>query len=269
MTSVVEQAATEIAKRAGGIIPKIGIVLGSGLDDVVDLIDEPVAIDYRDIPGFPALTLHKGQMVIGHVAGTPVACLVGRAHYYEGLGADAMSVPVRTLAALGCETLLITNAAGSLREEAGPGSLVLITDHINFAAVSPLFGESGNERFVDLTDAYDPTLRDRLLAAAKDADVMLHQGVYIWFSGPNFETPAEIRAARILGADVVGMSTVPEVILARHAGLRVVAISAIVNLAAGMTGEALSHDLTVAAGAQAAQDLARLIGSFLKTEGQQ
>ena len=120
MTPIVEQAATEIANRAGGIIPKIGIVLGSGLDDVVDLIEEPVAIDYRNIPGFPALTLHKGQLVIGRVAGTPVACLVGRAHYYEGLGADAMSVPVRTLGAIGCETLLITNAAGSLREEAGP-----------------------------------------------------------------------------------------------------------------------------------------------------
>ena len=269
MTSIVEQAATKIAKRAGGIIPKIGIVLGSGLDDVVDLIDEPVAIDYRDIPGFPALTLHRGQVVIGRVAGTPVACLVGRAHYYEGLGADAMSVPVRTLAAIGCETLLITNAAGSLREEAGPGSLVLITDHINFAAVSPLFGEGGNERFVDLTDAYDPTLRDRLLAAAKDTDIILHQGVYIWFSGPNFETPAEIRAARILGADVVGMSTVPEVILARHVGLHVAAVSAVVNLAAGMTGETLSHDQTVTAGAHAARDLARLIGSFLKSEGQQ
>jgi purine-nucleoside phosphorylase len=268
VTSIAEQAATEIAKYAGGIIPKIGIILGSGLDDVVDLIDEPIAIEYRNIPGFPALTLHKGQMVIGHIAGTPVACLVGRAHYYEGLGADAMSVPVRTLAAMGCETLLITNAAGSLREEVGPGSLVLITDHINFAAVSPLFGESGNERFVDLTDAYDPILRDHLLATAKNTDITLHQGVYIWFSGPNFETPAEIRAVRVLGADVVGMSTVPEVILARHIGLRVAAISAIVNLAAGMTGQPLSHDLTVAAGGRAAKDMTRLIVGYLEAEGQ-
>jgi purine-nucleoside phosphorylase len=268
VTSIVEQAAAKIAEQAGSILPQFGIILGSGLGDVVQLIDDPVTINYRDIPGFPALTVHEGQLVIGRIAGTPVACLVGRAHYYEGFGADAMSVPVRTLASIGCETLMITSAAGSLREEAGPGSLVLLTDHINFAAISPLFGERGNERFVDLTNAYDPKLREKILAAAKETTVTLHQGVYIWFSGPNFETPAEICAARVLGADIVGMSTVPEVILARHAGLRVVAISAIVNLAAGMTGQLLSHDLTIATGGRAAKDLARLIVGYLKTEGQ-
>ena len=266
MTQTVDQAVAMIAERSGGVAPRLGIVLGSGLGDVVQLLDDPVSIDYSEIPGFPSLTLHEGRLVLGRIADTTVACLVGRAHYYEGLGADAMAGPVRTLAAAGCETLLITNAAGSLREEAGPGSLVLVNDHINFAAVSPLFGEQGDERFVDLTDAYDPALRDRFLSAAGRLDIELFQGVYIWFSGPNFETPAEIRAARILGADVVGMSTVPEVILARHAGLRVVAISVVVNLAAGMTGEPLSHDLTIAASGRAAKDLARLIVGFLEAE---
>ena len=266
MITVVEHAAAMIAECAGGEAPRLGIVLGSGLGDVVELLDNPETIDYCDLPGFPSLTLHEGRLVLGQIAGVGVACLVGRAHYYEGLGAGAMMVPVQTLAAAGCKTLLVTNAAGSLREEAGPGSLVLLTDHINFAAVSPLFGEQGNERFVDLTDAYDPALRERILAAAEQHNIDLHQGVYIWFSGPNFETPAEIRAARVLGADVVGMSTVPEVILARHAGLRVAAISAIVNLAAGMTDQPLSHDQTLEAGAVAAKDLARLILGMLETE---
>jgi purine nucleotide phosphorylase len=266
VTSAVEQAAAMIAKQAGGKAPRFGIVLGSGLGEVVELLDDPVTIDYRELPGFPSLTLHAGHLVLGRIADTTVACLVGRAHYYEGFGADAMSVPVRTLAAAGCETLLITNAAGSLREEAGPGSLVLLTDHINFAAISPLFGEQGDARFVDLTEAYDPALREQMLSAAQRLDIELHQGVYIWFSGPNFETPAEIRAARLLGADVVGMSTVPEVILARHAGLRVAAISVVVNLAAGMTGQPLSHDQTLEAGAHAAKDLARLIVGFLEAE---
>ena len=266
MTTAIEQAAAMIAEHTGDEPPRLGIVLGSGLGEVVQLVQDPVTIDYREIPGFPSLTLHEGRLVLGRIADTTVACLVGRAHYYEGFGADAMRVPVRTLAAAGCETLLVTNAAGSLREEAGPGSLVLLTDHINFAAVSPLFGEQGDARFVDLTDAYDPALRERMLSAAQKLNIDLHQGVYIWFSGPNFETPAEIRAARVLGADVVGMSTVPEVILARHAGLRVAAISVVVNLAAGMTGQPLSHDQTLKASKDAAKDLARLIVGFLDAE---
>jgi purine-nucleoside phosphorylase len=265
MTTGIEQCVGLIRARAAQFKPRIGIVLGSGLGSYADQVDPVATLSYGELPGFPTpgVAGHSGKLVLGRVAGTPVALLQGRAHYYEHGRADAMKVPVRTLSALGCEMLICTNSAGSLRSEIGPGSVMLVTDHINFTGVSPLFGESGNERFVDMTDAYDPPSARRLTDIATSLGITLHKGVYIWFAGPTFETPAEIRAAEKLGADAVGMSTVPEVILARHAGLKVVALSIITNFAAGMSREPLSHEATLETSRLAADTVRRLLNEFL------
>lgn len=188
----------------------------------------------------------------------------GRAHYYERGRADGMNLALATLKALGCRRLILTNAAGSLDPEVGPGRLMLLRDHINFAGVSPLFGLAGNERFVDLVDAYDPAARRRIREVAERLDIPLAEGVYVWFCGPHFETPAEIRAAQFLGGDAVGMSTVPEVIVARLLGLEVTALSMITNLAAGLSEERLSHEHTVKHATAAAGDLRHLLTAFLE-----
>jgi len=249
-----------IARRAPGFRPRIAVVLGSGLGGFADDVCSVATIPYNDLPGFPetSVAAHAGRLVLGHVGPIPVAVLQGRGHYYERGRADEMKGAIATLAGLGCETLLLTNAAGSLRADMPPGSVMAISDHINFTGVNPLFGEAGDRRFVDMADAYDPVLRTALKAAGEASGVVVHEGVYVWFSGPSFETPAEIRAARILGADAVGMSTAPETILARHAGLKVVALSLITNYAAGMTGETLGHAHTLAV-AEAAEGRVRLL----------
>ncbi|MCE1234726.1 MAG: purine-nucleoside phosphorylase [Hyphomicrobiales bacterium] len=238
--------ALEIARLvrdwAPGIAPKIGVVLGSGLGGFADRIEDAQAVPYGDLPGFPrsGVSGHAGELVLGRIGGVEVAALSGRAHFYEHGNPREMAVPIATLAALGVETLILTNAAGSLREEVGSGSVMMITDHVALGP-NPLIGVGGDERFVSMVDAYHPGLRALAREAADAAGVELAEGVYMWFTGPSFETPAEIRMARVLGADAVGMSTVPETILARHAGLRVLAFSMITNLGAGMTGRALSH----------------------------
>jgi len=262
-----EQALDIIRARAPGFVPLAGVVLGSGLGDYARQVETVAAIPYADLPGFPAPGVegHSGQLVLGRIGGTPVALLSGRAHYYEHGRADVMKIAVRTLAALGCTMLILTNSAGSLRREVEPGSVMLITDHINFTGQSPLFGEAGKERFVNMVGAYDAAGAARLTAIAAATGVTLHTGTYMWFSGPQFETPAEIRAAVALGADAVGMSTVPEVILARHAGLTVVALSAITNLGAGMSDEPLSHDHTLRMAAIAAGKISRLLNAFLES----
>jgi purine nucleotide phosphorylase len=256
----------EIARRAPGFRPRIAVVLGSGLGAFAEDVRGVATISYSDLPGFPrpGVASHAGRLVLGHVGATPVAVLQGRAHYYERGRADEMKGAIAALAELGCETLLLTNAAGSLRAEMPPGSVMAISDHINFTGVNPLFGESGDSRFVDMVDAYDPGLREKLKAAGEANGIAVHEGVYVWFSGPSFETPAEIRAARVLGADAVGMSTVPEAILARHAGLKVVALSLITNYAAGMTDGKLSHAHTLALATEAAADVRRLLRAFLE-----
>ena len=258
------RAAARIAAAAPGLGPSVAIVLGSGLGALADALDDAVTVSYAELPGFPvpSVASHAGALVLGRLSGVPVACLKGRAHYYEGKGAGVMATPIRALQAAGCTTLVLTNAAGSLRAEAAAGSLMLITDHINFAGANPLLGAPG-DNFVDLGDAYDPALRAVLLAAAKSKGITLHQGVYMWFAGPSFETPAEIRAAKVLGADAVGMSTVPECILARRCGLRVATISNITNLAAGMTDEKLSHDLTMAQAVAGGEKLNSLLRAAL------
>jgi len=260
-------AADVVAERAPGFTPRLGLVLGSGLGGVADAIEAVAGIPYAELPGFPVggVAGHAGRLVLGDLAGLPVACLQGRAHLYEGVGPEALRVPVRTLRQAGAELLLLTNAAGSLRAEVGPGRLVALSDHINLMGTNPLVGpndEAAGPRFPSLSGAYDPELRGRLQRAAEALGVPLAEGVYLAVSGPSFETPAEIRAFRTLGADAVGMSTVPEVIVARHAGLRVAAVSTITNLAEGMGGEALSHEQTLRAARGAAGDLERLIRRF-------
>jgi xanthosine phosphorylase len=260
-------AAAVLAERAPTAAPRLGIVLGSGLGGLVAALEDPVVVPYGDLPEFPkpGIAGHEGLLHLGRLGGLEVACLQGRAHVYESGHCRAMAGAVRALRALGVEALLLTNAAGSLRAHIGPGRLMAITDHINLLGCNPLTGpndEAIGPRFPSLLDAYDQQLRARLHAAAAALDIDLADGVYLATPGPTFETPAEIRAFRTLGADAVGMSTVPEVILARHCGLRVVAISAITNLAEGMGGEPLSHEQTLRNAEVAARDLVRLVTRF-------
>jgi xanthosine phosphorylase len=260
-------AAAVLAERAPGLTPRLGILLGSGLGGLADALTGAVTVPYAELPGFPlpGIAGHAGRVVLGTLAGLPVACLQGRRHVYEGGDPGAMRAPVRALRQAGAEAILITNAAGSLRADVGPGRLMAIADHINLLGVNPLMGPNDDAvgpRFPSLRDVYDPDLRARLHAAAARLGIDLAEGVYLAAAGPSFETPAEIRAFRTLGADAVGMSTVPEVILARHCGLRVAAVSAITNLAEGMGGGELSHEQTLRQAAVAAEDLARLIAAF-------
>ena len=242
--------------------PRVAVVLGSGLGGFAEDVKVVETFSYGDLPGFPVLGVgsHAGRLVLGYVGPTPVAVMQGRAHYYERGRADEMKGAIRALAAAGCETLLQTNAAGSLRMDMPPGSLMALSDHINFTGVNPLFGETGDSRFVDMLEAYDPTLRAQLIAAGEGVS----EGVYVWFSGPSFETPAEIRAVRMLGADAVGMSTVPETILARHAGMKVAALSLITNWAAGLSADKLGHEQTLAVAIESSTRVRRLLRAFLE-----
>jgi len=248
--------------------PRVGIVLGSGLGAVADAVQDATTVGYEELPGFPrpGVAGHAGKAVLGHLAGLPVAVLMGRAHFYEGGDPVQRVTPVRALHAAGAEVLVLTNAAGSLRPDLGPGRLMAISDHINFTGYNPLIGpndESLGPRFPTLRDAYDPQLRGEMHAAARELGIDLGEGVYLAVSGPSFETPAEIRAFATLGADAVGMSTVHETILARHAGLRVAAVSAISNLAEGLSDVPLSHEQTLADAQCAAGGLARLLEAFV------
>lgn len=253
----IDRSAATIRARVPDRTPRVGIVLGSGWQNVVAHVDSATAIPYAELPAFPAVGVagHAGVLTLGRLGGAEVAVLAGRQHTYEDGHADAMKGAVRTLAALGVTTLVLTNAAGSLNPVAGTGSLMLLSDHLNMVQRTPLYGEPGSSRFVDLRGAYDPGLRATAHGVAQRMGQTLHEGVYAWMLGPQFETPAEIRMLRILGADAVGMSTVPETILARHAGMKVLALSLITNLAAGLDNEPLSHAQTLAA-AQAAGDRA-------------
>ena len=257
-------AAAFVAERAPGFTPRVGLMLGSGLGEVADGLADRVEIPYDEIPGFHkgGLAGHAGTLNLGLLGGKPVVIFSGRWHVYQGIEGDAITTPVRMVAALGAEALLLTNAAGSLRPEAGPGALVCITDHINMLGFNPLIGQNDDAvgpRFPSLRDAYDPELRARLHAAAAALGNELHDGVYLAVAGPSFETPAEIRAFRTLGADLVGMSTVPEAIVARHCGLRVAAVSVVTNLAEGMGEVALSHEQTLEEGRRGAAALGPLL----------
>lgn len=262
LTSAIDLSVARIRTAAPGLQPAIAIVLGSGWDGIADLVQGAVDIPYAELPAFPVIGVagHAGSLRLGTIGEGPqarsVALLRGRKHAYETGDAAGMKGAIRTLAALGVKGLLLTNAAGSLEPAMPPGSLMLISDHLNLVQRTPLLGEAGSGRFVDMVDAYDATLRDQAAAAAEAAGIELHEGVYAWVLGPQFETPAEIRMLRLLGAQAVGMSTVPETILARHAGLRVLGLSMFTNYGAGMADEALSHAHTLAT-AQATAALAQ------------
>jgi purine-nucleoside phosphorylase len=267
----VNEAASVLAQRAPAR-PRVGVILGSGLGAVAEAVTDPVVVSYEELPGFPRPTVqgHAGQAVLGRIAGVPVAVLQGRAHLYEGGPMDALRVPVRALRAAGAEILILTNAAGSLRPDVGPGRLMAITDHVNLTGTNVLIGPndaSMGPRFPPMRDAYDPQLLDELRAAAQALEIPLAEGVYLAVSGPSFETAAEIRAFKVLGADAVGMSTVHETTVARHCGLRVLAVSAITNLAEGMSEVPLSHEQTLRDGERAAVDLSRLLLGFLERIG--
>lgn len=264
-----ETTAQIIKEKARGFVPEIGLILGSGLGALGDHLENKIIFPYQELPGFPVSTVsgHSGRLVLGHLAGKPVACLQGRVHSYEGVSPQAVRTLIRTLKLIGCQTVLITNAAGSLRPEVGPGSLCLITDHINFQPGNPLIGPNEEEfgpRFFPLDNAYDVKLREQFKKTATRLGINLAEGVYFGTVGPCFETPAEIRAFRILGGDLVGMSTVPEVLVARHCGLRVAAVSAVTNLAAGLSDEEITHENTLHYGQKAANDMLKLIHGFME-----
>ncbi len=254
-------AAAVIRARAPGFSPKLAVILGSGLGAVADALAGALVIPYAELPGFPkpGVAGHAGRLVLGRLAGEPILCLQGRVHLYEGAPASGMTEPIRAIRELGVEVLVVTNAAGSLDAALGPGSLMAITDHINLQGESPLHGPT----FQDMTQAYDGRLRDRLRRAAVRSGIGVAEGVYVAVRGPQFETPAEIDAFRRLGARAVGMSTANEVILARHLGLRVLGISMITNLAAGLSDAPIDHARVVMQGGEAAAKLANLLGAFL------
>ena len=261
-----KQAVAKLTEALAGRMPKTALVLGSGLGGVVDAVTDAVRVPYGDLPGFPqsGVSGHAGQVVAGDLGGKPVLVLSGRAHYYEHGRADAMRPAIECLQGVGVENLILTNAAGSLHEDLPPGSVMLIEDHINFSGLNPLIGERTDARFVPMTDAHDARMRAALRAAATAEGIDAGEGVYAWYSGPSFETPAEIRAIRALGADAVGMSTVPEVILARFLGLRVAAISVITNMAAGMSDEKISHEHTKSMAPIGAAKLERILRRYLR-----
>ncbi|MBN2752514.1 MAG: purine-nucleoside phosphorylase [Rhodospirillaceae bacterium] len=264
----IEQATNVVLARLGGLRPDVGLILGSGLGEMVSALTDAVVLPYDNLPGFPKLSVagHAGRLVIGRMGCHVVAMLQGRLHAYEADRGDAMAVPVGVLARLGCSILIVTNAAGSLLPEVKPGDVMMVSDHINLTARNPLIGAVGDGRFVDMVDAYDPDLRRRFCDLAVTCGMPLAEGVYMWFAGPSFETPAEIRAAKVLGADAVGMSTVPEVVLARALGMKVAAFSLITNQAAGMGSAHLSHARTLARAVGGAAKLKTLLMLFMENE---
>lgn len=254
LDTAIATSAASLRQRLGPP-PAVAVLLGSGWHPFADALQDAVDLPYAELPAFPALAVrgHSGVLRVGSVGATRVAVLGGRKHAYETGEADGMKGTIRALAAWGVKVLVQTNAAGSLDPAMAPGSLMLLADHINFSQRSPLFGEPGDGRFVDMNHAYDAGLRAQAKAAALGVGATLFEGVYVWYLGPQFETPAEIRMFRLLGGQAVGMSTVPETILARHAGMQVLALSLITNMAAGMADEKLSHGHTMATAAAASE----------------
>jgi len=243
--AALDRAAAAIRGRLA-VAPDRAIVLGSGLSGFADRLADPVVIPYAEIPGFPAPTVHghRGQLLAGTLQGAPVLALAGRFHFYEGHPLSTVVMPVRVLARLGVKTLMLTNAAGGVNASFAPGDLMLIADHLNLTGQNPLIGDNPDElgpRFPDMTYAYDPGLKATARRAAKERGITLKEGVYAWMTGPSYETPAEIRYLRTIGADAAGMSTVPEAIAAVHAGMKVLGVSLITNLAAGVLDRPLSH----------------------------
>jgi purine-nucleoside phosphorylase len=263
-------AAVARIRDATDLQPTVGLILGSGLGGLADEIEERVEIPYAEIPGWPASTAvgHAGVLALGRVGDVPVAVLRGRAHLYEGVSASQAVFGVRVLVRLGIRTLVVTNAAGAVNESFRPGMLVVISDHINLQGASPLVGpndDSFGPRFPDMSDAYDAELRAAAREAAERLGIAAGEGVYAAWLGPQFETPAEIRFFRAIGGDLAGMSTVAEVIAARHAGVRCLGISVVTNMAAGVTEGKLGHEKVLEVGAEASPRLTALLRELLPT----
>ncbi len=255
--------------KLNGFKPDIAIVVGSGLGGISDAVAKPVVIPYKDVPNFPRPTVtgHVGQMVCGQLGGKNLIVLNGRFHYYEGRSVEEIVFPIHVVDALGVKLLIVTNAAGGINPSYKPGDLMLIEDHINFMGINPLLGGlNGNGiKFLDMTQTYSTRLREKLDAAAEKLQMPIWRGVYLATTGPSYETPAEIKAFAWLGADAVGMSTVPEVIIARYHNLEVAGISCITNLAAGISSKRLSHDEVLTVGAATQAKLAKLLTEFIST----
>src|ERR1044072_6673520 len=258
-----ERAAQQIRSRTK-MTPSIAVVLGSGLGAFADELADSTAVAYKEIPGFAQATVegHAGKLVIGKAGDVPIAAMQGRFHFYEGYSLDDVTFPIRVLKLLGVQTLILTNAAGSLNTEVTPGSLMVISDHINLMGANPLIGPNDNRfgpRFPDLTSTYDPDLQNLVIEEAKAIDIDMRRGVYAALSGPSYETPAEIHMVRTLGADAVGMSTVPEAIVARHMEMSLIGISCITNLAAGVSNRPIDHSQVMEIGKRVRAEFTELL----------
>lgn len=265
----VRQSAAIITAALAGARPRVAIILGSGLGGLANQIQRPRVIAYADLPGFPVLTVlgHIGELIAGELDGVPVIVLKGRKHFYETDDAYPLRTMIRTLQVVGVDTLFLSNAAGSLRPAIKVSELMLITDHINFLGLNPLAGPNDDTfgpRFFPVSDAWDPGLVGRVKAVARQQGITLHEGVYVAFRGPSFETPAEIRMVQGWGADAVGMSSVPDCLIARHCGLKVVGVSCITNMGAGLSDEHLTHAHTLANAAKGAAAFERLVTAAVK-----
>ncbi len=267
-TELIPRGVAAVQTRLGTTFPKTVLVLGSGLGRFAEKLSGAKTISYADIPGFSRSTVvgHSGVLATGRIGDVPLAIMAGRIHGYEGHPAQAIATPIRILRKLGVERLILTNAAGGLKPDMTPGTLMIVEDHINFSGCNPLVGpndDSIGPRFPDMSHAYDAELRALFAAAAHESGVIVRSGIYLYTLGPNFETPAEVRMFAALGADAVGMSTVPECLAARHCGIKVAALSVVTNLAAGISKAPLSHQETLAAAAAAYEQVERLLLKFI------
>nr|P77834.1 RecName: Full=Purine nucleoside phosphorylase 1; Short=PNP 1; AltName: Full=Inosine phosphorylase; AltName: Full=Inosine-guanosine phosphorylase; AltName: Full=Purine nucleoside phosphorylase I; Short=PNP I; Short=Pu-NPase I [Geobacillus stearothermophilus]BAA13509.1 purine nucleoside phosphorylase [Geobacillus stearothermophilus] len=266
--TAIEQAA-QFLKEKFPTSPQIGLILGSGLGVLADEIEQAIKIPYSDIPNFPVSTVegHAGQLVYGQLEGATVVVMQGRFHYYEGYSFDKVTFPVRVMKALGVEQLIVTNAAGGVNESFEPGDLMIISDHINNMGGNPLIGPNDSAlgvRFPDMSEAYSKRLRQLAKDVANDIGLRVREGVYVANTGPAYETPAEIRMIRVMGGDAVGMSTVPEVIVARHAGMEVLGISCISNMAAGILDQPLTHDEVIETTEKVKADFLRFVKAIVR-----
>lgn len=266
------KTAADFIRQRTSIIPKAAIVLGSGLNGYADKVVNAVVIDYNEIPGFQSTAVvgHRGHAVLGYIEDCPVIVFAGRFHYYEGHDADTVVLPVRVAAMLGAKYLLVTNAAGGINEEYSQGALVCITDHINLSGINPLRGRNDErlgERFPDMTRAYSPEMRAAILEGASRAGVDMKTGVYYYAPGPSYETPAEIKAMRLLGADLVGMSTVMEVVAAVHMGMSVGGISCVTNMAAGILEQKLNSDEVIETAERVKDDFEKCLNNIISIIG--
>lgn len=268
---MIEEIADYLRSQIGRNIPETAIILGSGLGGLGDEIEKPVYINYKDIPHFPHSTVagHKGRLIIGRLEGKMVLCMQGRIHLYEGHPPASINLIIQAFHTLGIKKLIVTNAAGSLKLDMPPGSIMLIKDHINFSGCNPLIGCNDDKygpRFPIMNEAYTPIYRDKIKKIAEQNNIPLHEGVYLMVLGPNFETVAEIKAFQILGADAVGMSTVPEVLCAARCGIKVLGLSVITNYGTGMNEQIHDHAQTLRQADLAAAHLTKLVRGFIKED---